>query len=121
MAETHDSRGGARLSIDRARADGIRILTVHGEIDHTSADQLHEALAADGGEAPPRTVLDLRAVTFMDSSGINILIVAHQTAESGQGWLRLAGPTESVRRVLQLVGLDTVIPCYPTVSQALHA
>ncbi|WP_336621287.1 STAS domain-containing protein [Streptomyces sp. DH10] len=66
-------------------------------------------------------MVDLSRVTFMDSSGINILIAAHQAAISAQGWLRLAGAKGSVLRVLQLVGVDQVIGCRPTLEQALTA
>jgi anti-anti-sigma factor len=66
-------------------------------------------------------VVDLSGVTFMDSSGINVLIAAHQSMSAAQGWLRIAGAQESVLRTLQLVGLDQVIGCHPTVEQALTA
>ncbi|MEU1940489.1 STAS domain-containing protein [Streptomyces coeruleorubidus] len=71
--------------------------------------------------ARPRIVVDLSRVTFMDSSGMNILIAAHQAASSAQGWLRMAGARESVLRVLQPVGVDQVIGCHPTLEQALTA
>jgi anti-anti-sigma regulatory factor len=38
-----------------------------------------------------------------------------------QGWLRIAGAQESVLRLLEIVGLDEVIGCHPTVDQALTA
>ncbi|MFJ8133279.1 STAS domain-containing protein [Streptomyces hydrogenans] len=66
-------------------------------------------------------VADMRQVAFMDSSGINILITAHQALTERDGWLRLAGSTTPVMRTLTLVGLDTVIDCHPTLAQALSA
>ncbi|MFI7293605.1 hypothetical protein [Streptomyces sp. NPDC050121] len=41
------------------------------------------------------------------------------TTRDGQGWLRLAGAQEPVLRLLEIVGLDKVIGCHPTVDQAL--
>ncbi|KMS65765.1 anti-sigma factor antagonist, partial [Streptomyces leeuwenhoekii] len=55
------------------------------------------------------------------SSGINALITAHQAAEAGGVWLRLAAPQQAVRRVLELVGVDALIPSYPSVAEALAA
>ncbi|MFI9809154.1 STAS domain-containing protein [Streptomyces sp. NPDC052301] len=98
--------------------DGIRVLTVAGEVDHDTGGQLRQALEAPG-TARPRVVVDLRQVTFMDSSGINILLIAHRDVTGAGGWLRLAAPTETVLRTLQLVGVDEVIPCRPTLSDAL--
>jgi anti-anti-sigma factor len=67
------------------------------------------------------TVVDLSDVTFMDSSGINVFVAAHQAASDDQGRLRIAGAQESVLRLLEIVGLDEVIGCHPTVDQALTA
>ncbi|WP_308010817.1 STAS domain-containing protein [Streptomyces sp. AC495_CC817] len=118
MTDTH---GAARpgLSIDHTTVDGIRIVTLRGEIDHDVTDELTDALLPYGSATPPRTVVDLSGVTFMDSSGINALITAHQGMSDAQGWLRMAGAQTSVLRVLQLVGLNQVIDCHPTVEQAL--
>ncbi|MFD5164320.1 STAS domain-containing protein [Streptomyces hawaiiensis] len=118
MTDTH---GAARpgLSIDHTTVDGIRVVTLRGEIDHAVTEELTEALLSYGSVTPPRTVVDLSGVTFMDSSGINVLIAAHQGMSDAQGWLRIAGAQASVLRVLELVGLDQVIGCHPTVEQAL--
>ncbi|MFF0033878.1 STAS domain-containing protein [Streptomyces avermitilis] len=118
MTDTHEAaRPG--LSTDHQAVDGIRIVVLRGEIDHANRDSLHEALLTPEGEAEPRTVADFRDVTFMDSSGINVLITAHRAAQDAGGWLRLAGVQEPVQRVLALVGIDTLIPCHSTLEEAL--
>ncbi|GHH66124.1 anti-anti-sigma factor [Streptomyces umbrinus] len=119
MTDTHGAPS-RQLSIGHTTIDGIRVVTLHGEIDYTVKHALTEALMPRHA-APQRTIVDLSGVTFMDSSGINIFIAAHQAATDRQAWLRIAGAQESVRRVLQLVGLDQLIPCYPTLEQALAA
>lgn len=64
---------------------------------------------------------DLSGVTFLDSTGINVFVHVHHPVGAARGWLRLAAAGESVTRVVQLVGLDTVIGCHATVEQALHS
>ncbi|MFE6486230.1 STAS domain-containing protein [Streptomyces sp. NPDC057757] len=118
MTDTH---GAARpdLSIGHTSIDGIRVVTMRGEIDRAIREELTEALLSHGGVTPPRTVVDLSGVTFMDSSGINALIAAHKSTHDAQGWLRIAGAQASVLRLLEIVGLDQVIGCHPTVEHAL--
>ncbi|MFC8177185.1 STAS domain-containing protein [Streptomyces sp. NPDC013012] len=65
-------------------------------------------------------IADMRQVAFMDSSGINILITAHRTLSEAGGWLCLAGTTTAVMRTISIVGLDTVIDCHDTITQALN-
>ncbi|MFC8198013.1 STAS domain-containing protein [Streptomyces sp. NPDC057298] len=110
-----------RLSISHTTIDGIRVVTLCGEIDDTAKDLLTQALLPPAGATLPRVVADLSGVTFMDSSGINVFVFAHRAVSSAQGWLRIAGAQEAVLRVLQIVGLDDIIPCHPTLERALTA
>ncbi|MFI2645172.1 STAS domain-containing protein [Streptomyces sp. NPDC018610] len=57
----------------------------------------------------------------MDSSGINALIAAHHAAQSHGGRLRLAAPSPAVLETIKIVGLTEVIPCHPTLRDALAA
>ncbi|MFE5141335.1 STAS domain-containing protein [Streptomyces fagopyri] len=99
-------------------AAGIRALVLDGEIDHDNAEQLRQSLRVDA-DGPARFVLELSAVTFMDSTAISVLIVANNAAEEASGWIRLAAMSEPVQRVVEIVRLDTVLTCYPTLCQAL--
>ncbi|MFG3105107.1 STAS domain-containing protein [Streptomyces sp. NPDC048182] len=118
MTDSADNGAPSPLSVVSTTTDGIRVLTVAGEIDYQSGVALQRALDAPG-DAPARVVLDLHQVTFMDSSGINLFLRAYNALTAAGGWLRLAAPTDSVRRTLRLVGLDTVIDCHPDLEQAL--
>lgn len=110
------STGG--LSVVSTSTDGIRVLTLAGEIDHDTGEALRKALDVSG-IVRPRIVADMRQVAFMDSSGINILIAAHQAVTAAGGWLRLAAPAPAVLRTLQIVGVDEIIDCRPTLRDAL--
>ncbi|MFI6564146.1 STAS domain-containing protein [Streptomyces sp. NPDC050534] len=121
QAETTGGQPAAQagtLSVAVTTTDGNRVVTPAGEIDHESGDSLRRALDASDG-AHPRIVVDLHQVTFMDSTGINILINAHHTLSEAGGRLRLAAPTTAVRRTLQIVGVDAVIDCHTTLHDAL--
>ncbi|WP_432021283.1 STAS domain-containing protein [Streptomyces sp. 1222.5] len=62
-----------------------------GEIDHYTAGPLIEALDPGAFGGRPRVVVDMRRVSFMDSSGINVFLFAHRDLGKAGGWLRLAG------------------------------
>ncbi|GGZ06234.1 hypothetical protein GCM10010300_57770 [Streptomyces olivaceoviridis] len=117
-AFTNEQAGPEPLSVTRTDADGVTVVTVTGEVDHHTSGALRRALApADPDGA--RTVADLSGVPFMDSSGINVLIAAHQAHAPG-GWLRLAGVRRPVLRTLEIVGLTPLLACYPSVQDALR-
>ncbi|MEU0900376.1 STAS domain-containing protein, partial [Streptomyces massasporeus] len=110
---------GQLTVLSTTTADGIHILTITGEIDQTTGDHLQQALAVPSGPRP-RIVIDMSGVTFMDSTGINILILAHRALDDAGGSLRLAAPAEPVTRVMHITGLDTIIDSRPTLDQALN-
>ncbi|WP_328980064.1 STAS domain-containing protein [Streptomyces canus] len=121
MTDNQKADRPARLSVERTVVGGVLVVTVQGEIDHDVKAALSKALMSeDGTVPPPRIVADLSGVTFMDSSGINVFVAAYRQVSGAQGWLRIAGAQESVLRVLQMVGVDAVIPCHPTIEQALN-
>ncbi|MDQ0766947.1 STAS domain-containing protein [Streptomyces canus] len=99
-------------------ADGVHVLALAGEIDHNTADVFRQALTADDGSSRC-TVVDFHDVTFMDSSGINVLVAANNAARAHGGRLRLAHTPNRVLDLLRIVGLDDVIPLYATLQQAL--
>ncbi|MGJ7414572.1 STAS domain-containing protein [Streptomyces cinereoruber] len=121
MTSNEESGRSDRLSATPRTVGGVRVVTLRGEIDHTTKDVLEHALLERSGTAEPlRVVADLEGVTFLDSSGLNVLIsVNRQVGETG-GRLRIAAAQQAVRRVLTLVGVDTVIDCRPTLEDALH-
>jgi anti-anti-sigma factor len=88
------------LRIDRDPA--THAISVAGEIDLSSARELEDCL-----ECPPGQDLtvDFSGVSFMDSTGINVLIRAVRRLRSGHT-LRLLRPQAAVRRVLEICGLD---------------
>ncbi|MFF6872291.1 STAS domain-containing protein [Streptomyces sp. NPDC090109] len=120
MTSTEETDRPERLSVTHHTVGGVRVATLLGEIDHTTKDTLRDALLPGDGTAP-RVVADLSGVSFMDSSGINVFVFAHQHLSDRQGRLCIAAPREAVLRVLSLIGVDSVIPCHPTLEDALNA
>jgi anti-sigma B factor antagonist len=78
-------------------------LAVSGEIDAHTAPTLAEAI--DSSDVSELEV-DLSAVEFVDSSGLRVLIDAHQRADADGRVLRLARPSAAVRRLFEISGVD---------------
>jgi len=76
-----------------------------GELDLASAHELRAVLRDVGGD----TTIDCSGLTFIDSSGISVLLGAHRRLEAEGHTLRLVGMLRTVRRSFELAGLDQVL------------
>ena len=82
-------------------------VTISGEIDIATCRAMREALAT--GPSPAHLEVDMSAVTFMDASGIGVLLAARRLAVDAGGSLTLRAPSRAVRRVTGILGLDEVL------------
>lgn len=84
---------------------GASSFALHGEIDAHSAPLLSERFRSlpDGSND---IEVDLAAVSFIDSSGLRVLIDLHQRAADADRRLVLRSPSHSVIRLLEVAGLD---------------
>lgn len=85
------------------------IAVISGEIDITTSRAMREALTA-ALRAGPDLIVDLSGVTFIDCSEVGVLVAARNEAVAGGGSLVLRAPSEAVRRVTRILGLDGVLP-----------
>jgi anti-sigma B factor antagonist len=84
-------------------------VTVAGEIDFATSPQLKQALVDVLHTKGPDTVVDLSAVSFVDASGIGVLVGAANLATSGGGRLILRHPSPAVLFLLDHLELDGVL------------
>jgi anti-sigma B factor antagonist len=91
-------------------------VVVAGEVDIASCTPLRQAFIdlASNGRAVKSVVVDMAAVTFIDSTGLGILVGATQRFRSLGRDLVLRTPSERVREVLSLSGLDNFLSVEPT-------
>lgn len=86
------------------RPDGVRLLRAHGEIDLVAVEQLPELSELVRAGAP--VVLDLSAVTFLDSAGVRLVHqVARACGRNRDAFCLVAAPGSRPRRVLDVLGL----------------
>ena len=100
--------------------DGARaVVQVSGAMDYDTSPALEEALTELIQVGTRHLVLDLAAVGFCDSSGINTLVRTLARASQEHGSLTLAATTPRVQSVLAMTGVDAVVATHPTVALAL--
>lgn len=104
-------------------ADGVRVLVVDGELDALTAPLLGDCLREQFAAAPAHMILDLQAVRFLGSSGLNCLLNARELIQQISGiQLHIAGVvTRAVARPLEVTGLLERFDTYPTLEDALTA
>jgi len=102
------------------RADlpgGGAVLEVEGDLDMATAPTLEDELAAAG--FAERLVVDLSRCSFMDSSAVRVLVSSVRDSEAAGGSLALVVTDPGILRVLEISGVDTMIPVHETVDAAL--
>ncbi|MFC8263304.1 STAS domain-containing protein [Streptomyces sp. NPDC057291] len=97
------------------------VVVLTGEVDRALASRLREVMDALIAKDRAQIVLDLERVSFMDSAGLGTLVYGMRRAGAHGGGLRLAGPGEQVRGLLELTGLGGAIEVFGDVPAACRA
>lgn len=98
--------------------EGVHVVALAGELDLSTTPALTERLGALPRAAPAAVVVDLSGLTFIDSSGLNALVLAAR-ARNADGAFAVAGATGHIARVLEVVHLAKSVDVAPSVEEAL--
>jgi anti-anti-sigma factor len=106
--------------------DGVRIVSVQGELDLSTAPELETQLEEIVSSGDASLLIDLSSCEFIDSTGIALIVRAWQRLDraadgEGNGKVVISSDNEQVRRVLDITGLELSIPIHSTREQALEA
>lgn len=108
------------FGVERSWVGRVAVVSVRGDIDALTAPRLTEEILGVLPERPSAVIVDLSAVDFMASSGMTVLVSAHeQITRDVRLGVVADGPTTS--RPLKLMGIDAFIPLYPTLQEAVTA
>jgi anti-sigma B factor antagonist len=104
------SRLGPSVQSDfrvEVRTEGrAAIVVVRGELDLATSPELEEQLARVWDTGNEQTVIDLRELEFMDSTGLSIIVKAHQRLTGEGRQLSLVRGSQQVQRLLDLTGVS---------------
>jgi len=106
------------LDIQTERRAGQCEITLRGEVDVYTAPKLKEGLVSLIGEGCTNLVIDLEGVSFIDSSGLGVLVSALRRARERDGAVRIVCTRENILKIFRITGLDKVFPVFTDIAEA---
>ena len=109
----------ASVTVPGSTGEAYAVVVLSGEVDATNSEELYNVLESVVLQHPRLLIVDLSALSFMDSTGLRMLLRSSRELDQQGGVLSLAAPQVSVARVLQLTRADQLIPVYESVADAI--
>lgn len=100
---------------------GIGVVHGSGELDFHAAPVLEQVVAGRLDAGARHLVVDLAAVTFVDSTAIGVLMSALGRVREAGGSLAVVNDRENVRTIFEMMGLDEAMPLHRSVEDAVSA
>ena len=98
------------MKIDITNENGSAVATLSGELDHHNAKELRSELDRFIVTAQPRELaIDFGGITFMDSSGIGLIMGRSKLMNECGGRLEVINPQPYIRRVMKLAGIERIV------------
>ena len=104
------------MNVTQEKSEKGVVLYLAGRYDFGARKTFKESLGEAMKEELP-IVLDFEQVSFVDSSALGILVIAHQTLKSKKIPLSLVNPQPYVRQVLDLANVAKMIPIYQAIGE----
>jgi len=109
------------FQIEERSEHGATIVAVSGEIDVATAPQLQESLHALIAQGRASLVIDLLAVTFLDSTALGVLVGALKRCREQGGELQLVVADARIMKIFEITGLLTVFPIVDSLAAVAHS
>ena len=109
------------IDIEHRTEGEWQVLDVAGEVDLSTAPALRariDDVVASGGR---RLVVDLADVSFMDSSGLSVLVSGFKGMREAGGGMAVVCPNAAIAKIFSITGLDRVFPVHPSLREAVGA
>ncbi len=107
------------MSIQQTQTNGVHRLIISGRLDQTQTPQLEETLNNLLTAGHYDLLVDLTAVTYINSGGLRCLVSAWRKARQQGGDLVLCGLNDRLQEIFGMVGFDKVFSIYPDCETAV--
>jgi stage II sporulation protein AA (anti-sigma F factor antagonist) len=109
------------LNIDMETKNDVLCIRLSGELDHHSADELREkAITVIEKKDIRHIVLNLEHLTFMDSSGLGVILGRYKQIKQVHGEMVVCAISPAIQRLFDMSGLFKIIKMEPTEEFALQ-
>jgi anti-anti-sigma factor len=109
------------FTISVAAEPAHTLVTLTGECDLNNGRRLRDVLTSEVSRGTRRVIVDLSGLSFMDSTGMQILLSVRTVLALRGGTMALISPQPVVARVLELTGATELIPVYDSLEEAQTA
>lgn len=107
------------LRVDIEDRSDHAVVTAAGEIDAATADTVATAVAGALNDGYKTVLLDFAQVTFIDSTGLGVLVKSHRAAVAADARFAVVHPTPTTRKLIRVLGLDQLLHIYDSHEEAL--
>ena len=108
------------MEIQVANSDGIIEIGVIGRLDAATSPVLEDEVLTQIAAGHTRLVFDLSALNYISSAGLQVLLNAGRSL-GRRGSVVLAAPQPMVHQVLEIAGIDAMLPIYGSAAEAVNA
>ncbi len=98
------------------------IIELSGELDHHHAAEFREKFDAEwNSKAVRNLILNFAGITFMDSSGVGVIIGRYKQVDREGGKVAISNPTPGVKKLIEISGLTRIVSVFSTEEEALQS
>ena len=109
------------MQINERNSNGIFVLALSGRLDAAAAPQLGKWFEKNLPQVQARLAVGMEEVTFIDSSGLSILVQGLKRCRERQGNLVIFGVQQTVRIIFELTRLNKAFDIFVNEAEAIHA
>jgi anti-sigma B factor antagonist len=107
------------LQLETRQEGDVAVIAAAGEVDVFTAPGLDSEITAQLADGRTRLVVDLSEVSFLDSTGLGVLVKGLKGAREAGGTLHLVVTSERIRKIFDITGLDAAMPLFDTAEDAV--
>lgn len=98
----------------------IIIIALDGRIDAITTDEIQKQIISLINRGNKFLIIDFKAVSYLASAGLRLLVTIYQTIKAVNGQLALCGASPDINNIFQLTGLTSKIAIYQTREEAIE-